>query len=296
MNQIQSTEIDITTRIRSAIKDMESNIERDSKHIYVNKITGIRLQGVSTVSNIMPKEWLAAWGAKEAVKALGYTDYTDYTTAFEVWNKIKSCEKVEDYIKILKDSKGASGRKSKKAMLDGTKGHKILENLVITRINNSMPSVALPTDELERPVKQWIDWEAKEVKFWIASEGLVYNPDKGYAGQFDAIYMSTKDELTIGDFKFASHLSEDYEVQLALYAACFEPYNVNFDKRILIRLPKTLMTEEWDANEYKYKMIENNIEPFVVTSPYEMDRNVGYAMLPVKQYINYKTKSNNNNK
>lgn len=309
-------------KIQLAIKDMESKIERDSKHVYRNVETGGRLQGVSTVSSIIPKDWLAAWGAKEAVKFLGYSDYEgDIYPAIEKMieigkiykdfgfaiqsidqnNKMSeeqlSSEKAKvqseyalKYIAILKEAKGASTRKSKKAMVDGTLGHSWLETYVESKIYAKEPPILPISTPLERPIKQFLEWESKEVDYWIASEALVCNLEKAYAGQLDAIYMSKSGELTLADFKFASNISEDYYLQCAGYQACFEKYGIKFDKRVIIRLPKTLEKEDWV--NFKYVKVPNNIEVKVVPTNYEADRDVFYACLPVKAWINYIEKLN----
>lgn len=277
---------DIKNKIADAIGDMESKIGRDSKHIYIHNESGNFLQGVSTVSSIVPKDWLAAWGSKEAVKALGYDDYGDVTLANQVLKKIKSFGDVSEYMALLKEAKGASARKSKKAMIDGTAGHKWLESFVEARIKGSgAPAVPVGTP-LERPIMQFLEWEAKEVDYWIASEALICNIEKGYAGQLDAIYMSKAGRLCLADFKFASHVSEDYYLQTAGYAAAFESYGIQFDDRIIIRLPKTLETDEWNAKEYKYRKVPNNIEVHTVPTLYEVDRNAFFSALPLKQWIN----------
>ena len=280
----------IKQQIEEAIANMTTKVGRDSKHIYRNNETGDMLQGVSTVSSIVPKDWLAAWGAKEAVKALGYSDYTDYEIAQEVWQKIKDCKDVKDYVLILKEAKGASTRKSKKAMVDGTQGHLWLEDSVASRINDTMPTPKLPSDTLERPISQFLEWEQANIDYWIASEAIVCRPDKMYAGQLDAIAMLKTGELALIDFKFASNISEEYYLQTAGYAACFEPYGIKFDKRIIIRLPKTLEKEEWDAKKFKYYKVPNNIEVKVVPTNYEQDVETFYSALVVKKWINFATK------
>lgn len=281
-------------KILSALADMKSKIERDSKHIYRNPISGDMYQGVSTVSSIMPKDWLSSWGAKEAVKALGYTDYVDEVQlAYEMWDKIRSeCHDetgpcIEKYISILKEAKGASSRKSKKALVDGKLGHAWLEKAVEARIRGeNLPPIPVGTP-LERPINQFLEWESKNVDYWIASEKFVVNPERRYAGQLDAICVLKTGELCLVDFKFSSNISFDYWLQEAGYAACFEPYGIFFDKRLIIRLPKTLEREEWQAKEWKYKMIPNNIEVFTVPTKYEADRDAFFAALPLKQWINH---------
>mgnify|MGYP001567761377 CR=1 FL=1 len=277
-------------KIILAIADMKSKIERDSKHIYRDLETGDMYQGVSTVSSIVPKDWLAAWGAKEAVKALGYSDYKgDTQVAKEMLAKIKSFESPEQLISLLKESKGAAFRKSKQAMIDGKAGHVWLEAFVQSKIEGT-PIPIIPEGLLERPIKQFLEWEKENIDYWIASEAFVVFPEKRYAGQLDAIGVLKTGELCLIDFKFASNISEDYYLQTAGYAAPFEKYGITFDKRIIIRLPKTLEKEEWNEKEWKYYKIPNNIQVFTVPTKYEVDREAFFNALPLKQWINYVTK------
>jgi len=280
-------------KITAAIADMESKIERDSDHIYRNKIIGDMLQGVSTVSSIVPKDWLSAWGSKECAKALGFSDYPgDIALAQEMLEKIKNCD-VKQYLAILKDAKGASARKSKQAMVDGKKGHAWLEEFVKARINGQAVPL-LPGDTLDRPLTQFLKKDAKHIDHWIASEALVCNLERSYAGQLDAIAVLKTGELALIDFKFASHISEDYYLQTAGYQACFESYGIEFQKRVIIRLPKTLEKDEWDKTTYKYKKIPNDIEFAFVPTNYERDREAFYNALVVKSWINYVTRLQNN--
>ena len=277
-------------KINQAVVDMASKINRNKRHVYVENESGIKLQGVSSVSSIVPKDWLAAWGAKEAVKALGYSDYKgDIKTAEEILAKIKLIKSPEEWIIYLKEVKGASSRKSKQALVDGRAGHVWLEEYVKAKINGTT-LLLIPEGNLERPIKQFLEWEEFEVDYWIEAEALVYNKEKSYAGQLDSIYMSKTKQLCLGDFKFASHLGEDYYLQTAGYAACFELYGIKFDKRVILRLPKTVEREEWNEKEFKYEMKPNNIEALVVPTNYERDRNAFYAALVVKSWINMATK------
>ena len=278
---------------------MMKQVKFDEKaHVYTRISDGSWLQGVSTVSSIIPKEWLSAWGAKECVKALGYSDYDgDTELAESVVKQIRELKPIKDkdgkvtstvaeqYILILKEAKGASGRKSKTALVDGKAGHAWLEGYVKARIRGQkLPEI--PEGPLNRPITQFLEWEEKNVAFWIVSEARVAYPDKGYAGTLDAIAMMRTGNLAVVDFKFASHISEDYYLQTAGYQAAFEPYGIDFDERIIIRLPKTLEREEYDKEARKYTMVPNNIEVLPVPTKYENDREVFYHMLPVKKWIN----------
>lgn len=281
--------MEIKDQIQKAVLDMMSKVKFENKrnqHLYVRTSDGEWLQGVSSVSSIIPKDWLSAWGAKEAVKALGYSDYEgDTELAIQTMEKIALFKTPEEFIAMLKDAKGASGRKSKTAMVDGKIGHEWLESYVKAKIRGeTLPLV--PDGTLTRPIGQFLAWAEDNVDYWIVSEARVAYPEKGYAGTLDAIAVMKKGKLAILDFKFASHISEDYYLQTAGYQATFEPYGIKFDERIILRLPKTLEREEFDQVKHKYFMVPNDLEVKVVPTKYEEDRDVFLAMLPVKKWIN----------
>lgn len=285
-------------KIQAAIKDMyEKVVFEEDGHTYKRVDDGAYLQGVSTVSSIIPKDWLAAWGGKECAKFLGYSDYDEDTgLAAEMLEKIKQLD-LKGFIALLKEAKGAAFRKSKEAMIDGKTGHKWLEDYVLAKIRGDEPPT-VPDGTLGRPIQQFLEWEKQNVKEWVASEARVAYPEKGYAGTLDAIAIMQDDKLAIIDFKFASNVSEDYYLQLAGYAATFEPYDIKFDQRIILRLPKTLERDEWDPKTRTYTKVENTIEAHEVQTDYERDRDVFFHALPVKQWINYVqnhgTKTGNN--
>lgn len=289
-------------KIKNAVLDMMKKvkfIDDNDQHRY-ETVSGEWLQGVSTVSSIVPKDWLSAWGAKEAVKFLGYSDFPEDTERAEEMlatiQLLKGDEKktvIEKYIELLKEAKGASHRKSKEALVDGKAGHDFLETYVKTKIRKTeLPK--MPTDNLKRPIEQFLEWERNNVSEWILSEARVAYPKKGYAGTLDAMAIMQNGKLAILDFKFASHISEDYYLQLAGYQATFEPYGININERIIVRLPKTLTLQEWDKKEKKYKIVENNIEVESVKTPYELDRDTFFACLPVKRWINFITNNKTN--
>jgi len=276
----------LVAKIREAVLDMMSRVTFDKdSHTYTRVSDGAWLQGVSTVSSIYPKDWLAAWGSKEAVKFLGYSDYADDTiNAEKMLAAIKSYE-LETYLTLLQEAKGAAFRKSKDALLDGTTGHEWLEQYVKAQIRGEK-TPEIPTGMLERPIKQFIKWAEGNVDYWILSEARVANPEKGYAGTLDGLAMMKTGKLAIIDFKFASHISADYYLQCAGYQATFEPYGIKIDERIIIRLPKTLEMDVWNKKEHKYEKKPNNIEIHKVATKYELDRDVFFGCLPLKKWIN----------
>jgi hypothetical protein len=151
-----------------------------------------------------------------------------------------------------------------------------------------------PEGNLRKPIEQFLSWYYENVDYPIASEAMVAYPERGYAGTLDAIAalknpecsLPLCSELAIIDFKFASHLSPDYYLQCAGYAAAFEPYEIKFDKRIIIRLPKTLEVDVWDKKTHTYSKVENKLEVHEVKSNYEEDRDVFLHCLPLKAWIN----------
>jgi len=272
--------------IHEAILDMMSKVKFQKPHTYINQETGEWLQGVSTVSSIVPKDWLAAWGGKEAVKFLGYSDYEgDTKIAKKVWQEIKDCKTVEEYQLLLKEAKGASRRKSKTALVDGKAGHEWLELYVKAKIRGTqLPKI--PTDNLKRPIEQFIEWEKKNVDYWILSEAIVSSIEHKFAGTLDGLAIMKTGKLALIDFKFASHISPDYYLQCAGYQIPFEKYGIEIDERIIVRLPKTLELDEWNPDTRTYSKVENKIEVLIVPTDYKMDREVFLHCLPLKQWIN----------
>ncbi len=274
-------------KIYNATLDMQSKVRMNEDHVYkTTDDNGTWLQGVTTVSSIVPKDWLSAWGAKEAVKFLGYSDYEgDTQLATETLKKISKFKTPEEFIALLKEAKGASGRKSKTALVDGKAGHAWLEEYVKSKIEGTKPSKT-PTDALKRPVEQFLEWEMENISSWVLSEALVAYPEKGYAGTLDALAFTKSGKLALVDFKFASHISDEFYLQTAAYCMTFEPYGIEIDERIIVRLPKTLLKEEWDDKVKKYKMVDNNIEVETVKTVYEADKIAFLHALPLKGWIN----------
>ena len=200
--------------------------------------------------------------------------------------KIKKFKTAKEYVALLKEVKGAAFRKSKEALLDGKRGHEWLESYCGAKINGIKIPEIPKGDMLERPLTQFVEWAEKEVDYWILSEAKVIHEKHKYAGTLDAVAMMKTRKSAVIDFKFASHTSPDYHLQLAGYKATFEPYLITIDDRIIVRLPKTLELNEWDKENRKYRKVENSIEVKVIDTDYEFDRDTFVAALPVKKWIN----------
>ena len=279
----------MVNRIREAIVDMMNSVEFDQEaHVYKNKKTSKFYAGVSTISDVLPKGWLAAWGGKECAKYLGYSDDGPTDKTKEMLNLIKELTE-NGYHNLLKEAKGASSRKSKEALVDGKEGHAWLETYVKAKIKNEkVPD--FPIGMLFRPLSQFVKWAEENVKEWVVSEARIASIEHEFAGTLDAIAIMKSERLALIDFKFATFISDSYSLQTAGYVLPFEYYGIRFDDRIIVRLPKTLTRQEYDKKTRTYKEIPNEIEVHVIDTSYEFDKVTFLAARQLQKWINFTSK------
>ena len=270
-------------QIQKAALDMMNKVKIDRYHRYTD-VDGKFLAGGSTIAGVMPKsetQFLAPWGGKEAVKALGYYDEienedhaVDIKRAEEILEIIKGCD-VKTYLNLLKESKGGAKKKGAKALNIGKTAHEWLERYVKAKIRGTDLPDLKEWDEypfIQNSFKEFFKWEAAEVKEWYLSEARVCRLDnplatqwdtptelKGYAGTLDALALTNRG-LTLIDFKFAGRISPEYFIQAALYGKTFEPYKIDVPERAIIRFPKEEFLLEWDKDIHKYKKVKNEFE------------------------------------
>ena len=255
---------ELIEKIHSAIIEMKKSITLDEKHMYTRNSDGKWLAGVSSIADLLPKEYLIPWAAKETVTFLGYDNEV---RANEVIEKIRTCTPKE-YQQLLEDAKKAHKNKSGQALIDGKAGHAYLELWVKAKIRGT--EIPLLTDEnLSRPVNQFIKWADENIKQWILSEALVVSLEEDFAGTLDALAITKEDKLAVIDFKFATSISNSYHLQTAGYSIPFEKYGIDIQDRIIIRLPKTLTRKIWDRKKRVYYEESNNIE--IARSPFSME-------------------------
>jgi len=270
---------------------MMNKVKIDEKHNYTRTDDGKWLAGCSTISDILPKPWLSAWGAKETVKFLGFSDYADDTKkADEMLQKIKGLS-LKQYQELLKEAKGASRKKSKDALIDGKAGHAWLETYVKAKMRGQ-PLPALPGGLLDRPLTQFIAWEVANVDTWILSEARVADVDEEYAGTLDGAALMKTGKFAIIDYKFAQHIGYDYYLQCVGYALPFEKYGIQFDERIIVRLPKTELREEYDKTTFTYSKVPNDIEIRIVDTDYAFDKITFLAARRLQKWINHLPQDN----
>ena len=282
--------MDYKEKIRKAVLDMMSKVEMvkiGKGHGYiglVEPVKGKKLAGVTTITSGLSgftTNIAANWGAKEMSIALG--DYDEYEgeepeleTAKEILNEIKSIESVEEYIKYIRSAKKKHKEKSKKALDVGKKGHEIVEKYVKSRIRNEEPKLDYIGDEfIDKALKKFYEW-SKDVVFYL-SEARVCMIDPyetetiingkrvkqikhtEYAGTLD-ILAEVNGELAVVDIKFAERIGREFSPQTAAYAKPFSPYGIEVLNRIIIRMPKSEFTKQYNKQTRKYKRVDNEME------------------------------------
>lgn len=282
---------DAKTKIQEALVDMAAKLAFDPEaHAYARKSDGKLMAGTTSVTALCDtKEWKAAWGAKMAVKELGYRDEEDgaldLTPCSEMLERLKSLDPAAFHA-LLAQAKGAAFRRSKEAKLDGQAGHRWVETWVSAAIEGA-EKPALPEGPLNRALAQFTAWAEANVKEWMFSEGLIFDDEHEYGGTADAAAVMADGKLAMIDWKFATAVGADYFVQLAAYCHPFEKYGIKFDARLVVRLPKTETRQVYDRKTRKYSTVPNDIEVIVVPTDYEADRRAFFHARELLKWINY---------
>ena len=289
--------------VKDAVIDMMDKVKRVDKgnsHHYERVDTGKWLAGVTTVTGLLPKDWAMGYGAKEAVKALGYFDKFKDDDHIEDWNnlivkmnkisypvdektgKLIEVDKMpQHYFELLHEAKGAFRRKSKDATDIGQEGHDKLEEFVKAKIRKQ-PLPILP--EICQPFLKW----SENVDEFILSEARVCNLEEDYAGTLDVLALMKSGNLAVIDFKFANNISKGWDLQLAAYAKCFSGYGIEVKERHVLRFPKEEFLKVWNKKEWCYAKKKNEFDAL----PYPEDMSFDYEtfchLRQAYKWINFK--------
>ena len=276
--------------VKDAVIDMMDKVKRVDKgnsHHYERVDTGKWLAGVTTITGLLPKDWMPAWGAKEAVKALGYFDKFKDDDHIEDWDLLKAKlidiqnMSPDEFFKHLHEAKGAFRRKSKDATDIGQEGHDKLEEYVKASIRKQ-PLPILP--EICQPFIEW----SKNVDEFILSEARVCNLEEDYAGTLDVLALMKSGNLAVIDFKFANNISKGWDLQLAAYAKCFSGYGIEVKERHVLRFPKEEFLKVWNKKEWCYEKKKNEFDAL----PYPEDMSFDYEtfchLRQAYKWINFK--------
>jgi len=281
--------------IRKILQD-NKRIILNGRHQYIRPDdTKIKMMGTTTVSGLLPKVWMPAWGAKEAVKALGFYDEVEGELLEEekkiLVEKLTEIKEMtpQVFYKTLKEAKGAHARKSKDARDFGTEGHNWLERWSIAKINGEEAPKLIGEKWLDKALLSATNWIEDNVKEIISVESVVCDLDNNIGGKLDMLAELKTGEFAVIDFKFANHISNEYALQTAGYIHQLRYLGIDFPtwKRIILRLPKTEFLIEYDKKRRVNTKISNNFEAKEIKTSLEFDIQTFLNLRNVGRWINY---------
>lgn len=278
-------------KIKKIAMQMLEEVALNGRHQYIRNIDNKKLAGVTSISGLLPQEWMIAYGAKEAVKALGYFEMirgenqsAERERMGNIHRQIAGMNGNEFY-DFLHDAKKAPQRKSDKALDDGKRGHEWVELYVKAKIRGEkLPE--FPTDWLGKPLKDFVQWADKNVDEFILSEARLHDADNEYCGTLD-ILATVKGKLSIVDAKFANQIGIEYFLQTAGYAAALIKRGIEIQNRIIVRLPKTEFLTGWNKERFCYEKRKNEIEVLEVPTDLQFDTETFLHLRAVEKWLGY---------
>jgi len=179
-----------------------ATIKRGGSRLYVNPDSGLKVPGVTSVLNMLPKPFLKFWAAKLVAE-----------TAVDMMPEFSGMVMKGDRAGAIDYLKRAPMRNTGAAADRGTEAHDIMERMSLGKnVGRVAPDMTWVKDNFN----EFLD--AFEPEFHHL-EGTVWNDEPGYAGSFDWI-ATIGDELVIGDNKTTrSGVHAEVALQLNAYAA-----------------------------------------------------------------------------
>lgn len=179
-----------------------ATIKRGGSRFYVNPDTGEKVPGVTSVLNMLPKEFLKFWAAKVVAEVA-----VDQAGSWIGLALNGDPQGAIDYLKRapMRDTGGAAAR--------GTEAHDIFEKMSLgEKVGRIHPDMEPYRDHFQ----EFLDTFQPE---FLAMEGTVWSDTHGFAGSFDWI-ARIGDDVVIGDNKTTrSGVHAEVCIQLNTYAA-----------------------------------------------------------------------------
>ncbi|KUN16527.1 hypothetical protein AQJ23_44855 [Streptomyces antibioticus] len=176
-------------------------IKRSGSRFYIDPDDGdIKVPGVTSVGNMLPKDYLTFWAAKESAEA-----------AVENWDIVSELCKRDpkgavDYLK------NAHRRKSKAATDLGSAAHDYFERLARGEVVSDR-SVHMDV----KPHVRWFrEFLAEFQPRFLYLEETVWSDAHKYAGSFDAI-AEIDGEIVLLDWKTSAKVYDSVALQLSAY-------------------------------------------------------------------------------
>ena len=283
-----------TPQIRQLALKFMDEVSLDGRHQYRDKNDKL-LAGVTTVSGMLKQDWAIPYGAKEAVKALGYFEKIDGEENLAEWERLQEIQKkITDFTPFkfwdfLHESKSAYAKKSKEAKQVGTDGHQWVEDYVKAVIRQE-PIPDYPKDFLEAPLKELVLWFNENVKEFILSESRLRDEKNEVAGTLDILALMNDDTYAVIDVKFANNLGVEYYLQTAEYAKMLIDNGVPVTRRILLRIPKTEYLTKFDDKKWVYVKVENKFEVHEIKTDLNFDVEAFLHLREAFKWLNYAKK------
>jgi hypothetical protein len=222
-------------------------VYREGDHTYRRETDGREYVSCTSVLKAIPKDYLAKWGANEAVALID-----------KEWNVFLEYS-LEEKKQILLRAKNAHIVKSNVAKQTGTQIHNWIEQHI--RGNNTQKPVGF-----EKYIDEFLEWEKNNVEEWIACELMVASHEMEVAGRLDAVARLRGGLNTIIDFKTSSSIYPEYYLQTGAYWKMLKEMGFGADQRMIIRIPKEEIRKVYNKESKKYHIEENHLEVEVVAT------------------------------
>ena len=200
-------------------KFIVDGLEMTKNHVYYYK--GEHKIPVTSVCDIFPKPWLAAWAAKEA--ALKFARQIEEGKTYTS----------NELDKIVDISKNAYNVKRDMAADTGSMFHDWLGNYIKTGERGDVKDT-----DLVSLVTKFLAWESENKVEWLASEIMILG-EKGYAGTLDILARINK-VIWLLDAKTNDEIRITYRMQTGAYTMgfnyCFKTPVIQ--KRGILSVPK----------------------------------------------------------
>ncbi|WP_432157776.1 hypothetical protein [Streptomyces sp. bgisy153] len=178
-----------------------STIKRGGSRFYIDPDDGgVKVPGVTSVGNMLPKDYLTFWAAKESAEAA----VTNWDVVSELCKRDPAG--AVDYLK------NAHRRKSKAATDLGSAAHDYFERLARGEVVHDR--------HVHMDVKPHVRWFreflAEIQPRFLHLEETVWSDEHRYAGSFDAI-AEVDGETVILDWKTSARVYDSVALQLSAY-------------------------------------------------------------------------------
>jgi len=177
-------------------------IKRSGSRFYVDPSSGAKAPGVTSILNMLPKEFLKFWAAKVVAETA-----VDQAGAWLQMALNGDRQGAVDYLKRapMRDTDGAAKR--------GTEAHEIFEKLSLgEEVGRVHPDMAWA-------VKHYNAFLDRFQPEFIYLEATVWNDDPLYAGSFDALAVIEGETVILDNKTTRSGVHAEVALQLTAYAA-----------------------------------------------------------------------------